>query len=45
MELTQQVRSLATEEAVKGMQDKAREFLDKGGEIYIRAQKTPETSS
>jgi phosphomethylpyrimidine synthase len=36
MELTQQVRSLAGEEAVKGMQDKAREFRDKGGEIYLK---------
>ena len=36
MELTQQVRNLASAEAVKGMQDKAREFRDKGGEIYLK---------
>jgi len=36
MELTQQVRNLAASEAVKGMEEKAREFRDKGGEIYLK---------
>src|SRR5262245_20367648 len=36
MELTQQVRNRASEEAAKGMQEKAREFRDKGGEIYLK---------
>jgi len=26
----------ADEEALKGMQDKAREFRDRGGEIYLK---------
>jgi phosphomethylpyrimidine synthase len=36
MELTQQVRNLAAGDALKGMEDKAREFRDKGGEIYLK---------
>ncbi len=38
MELTQQVRNLASDEAVKGMEDKAREFRDNGGEIYLKQE-------
>ena len=36
MELTQQVRNLAASDALKGMEEKAREFRDKGGEIYLK---------
>jgi phosphomethylpyrimidine synthase len=36
MELTQQVRNLAAGDPLKGMEEKAREFRDKGGEIYLR---------
>ncbi len=36
MELTQQVRSMAEAEA--GMADKSREFRDKGGAIYLKAE-------
>jgi phosphomethylpyrimidine synthase len=38
MELTQQVRNLASSDAAKGMEDKAREFRDKGGEIYLKQE-------
>jgi phosphomethylpyrimidine synthase len=38
MELTQQVRTMAADEAARGMADKAREFRDKGGAIYIRQE-------
>jgi phosphomethylpyrimidine synthase len=38
MELTQQVRNLAADEALKGMEEKAREFRDKGGEIYLKQE-------
>src|SRR6187431_1513782 len=36
MELTQQVRTMAAEEAAKGMDEKSREFRDKGGTIYLK---------
>jgi phosphomethylpyrimidine synthase len=38
MELTQQVREMAVaqDEVKKGMEEKAREFRDKGGAIYLR---------
>ncbi len=36
MELTQQVRSMAGQDAVEGMQQKAREFREKGGALYIK---------
>lgn len=35
MEITQQVRDFAKKEIESGMSDKAREFRDKGGEIYL----------
>jgi phosphomethylpyrimidine synthase len=38
MELTQQVRTMAADEAARGMEDKAREFRDKGSAIYIRQE-------
>ena len=38
MELTQQVRNMASEEAARGMEDKAREFREKGGAIYIKQE-------
>ncbi len=38
MELTQQVRDLAADEALKGMEEKAREFRDKGSEIYLKPE-------
>src|SRR5882672_2408892 len=38
MELTQQVRDLASQEAVAGMEAKAREFREKGGAIYIKQE-------
>jgi hypothetical protein len=38
MELTQQVRTMASEEAARGMEDKAREFREKGGAIYIKQE-------
>jgi phosphomethylpyrimidine synthase len=38
MELTQQVRTIANQEAVAGMQEKAREFREKGGAIYIKQE-------
>ncbi len=37
MELTQQVRTMAAEEAARGMEDKSREFRDKGSAIYLKA--------
>ena len=36
MELTQQVRAMAEEEARRGMDEKSREFRDKGGTIYLK---------
>jgi phosphomethylpyrimidine synthase len=36
MELTQQVRAMAEEEARRGMDEKAREFREKGGAIYLK---------
>jgi phosphomethylpyrimidine synthase len=38
MELTQQVRNIANQEAVAGMQEKAREFREKGSAIYIKQE-------
>jgi phosphomethylpyrimidine synthase len=39
MELTQQVRTMAAEEAAaKGMDEKSREFREKGSAIYIRQE-------
>ena len=38
MELTQQVRNLANDEAARGMEEKAREFREKGGAIYIKQE-------
>ena len=38
MELTQQVRNMAADEAARGMEEKAREFRDKGGAIYIKQE-------
>jgi len=38
MELTQQVRDLASQEAAAGMEIKAREFREKGGAIYIKQE-------
>jgi phosphomethylpyrimidine synthase len=39
MELTQQVRNLADREAAaRGMEEKAREFRDKGGTIYLKQE-------
>ena len=36
MKITQEVRDYAAkEEAEKGMQEKAKEFVEKGGEIYL----------
>jgi phosphomethylpyrimidine synthase len=37
MELTQQVRGMA-DEAARGMEEKAREFREKGGAIYVRQE-------
>jgi phosphomethylpyrimidine synthase len=36
MELTQQVRSMAADEAAKGMEEKSREFREKGSAIYLK---------
>jgi phosphomethylpyrimidine synthase len=36
MELTQQVRNMAADEAAKGMEEKSREFREKGSAIYIK---------
>jgi phosphomethylpyrimidine synthase len=36
MELTQQVRSMAADEVAKGMEEKSREFRDKGSAIYLK---------
>jgi phosphomethylpyrimidine synthase len=36
MELTQQVRTMAADEAAKGMEEKSREFREKGGAIYLK---------
>ena len=38
MELTQQVRAMAEEEARRGMDEKAREFREKGGAIYLKQE-------
>jgi len=38
MELTQQVRNMAADEAAKGMAEKSREFREKGSAIYIRQE-------
>jgi phosphomethylpyrimidine synthase len=38
MELTQQVRSMAADEAARGMEEKSREFRDKGGAIYLKSE-------
>jgi phosphomethylpyrimidine synthase len=38
MELTQQVRDLAADEAATGMAEKSREFREKGSAIYIRQE-------
>jgi hypothetical protein len=38
MELTQQVRNMAADEAARGMEEKAREFRDKGSAIYIKQE-------
>ncbi len=38
MELTQQVRAMAADEARRGMDEKAREFRDKGGTIYLKQE-------
>jgi len=36
MELTQQVRTMAAGEAARGMEEKAREFRESGGTIYLK---------
>jgi phosphomethylpyrimidine synthase len=36
MELTQQVRTMADEEAARGMAEKSREFREKGGALYLK---------
>jgi phosphomethylpyrimidine synthase len=36
MELTQQVRTMAADEAARGMEEKAREFREKGSAIYLK---------
>jgi phosphomethylpyrimidine synthase len=38
MELTQQVRTMAADEAAKGMEQKAREFREKGSAIYLKKE-------
>jgi phosphomethylpyrimidine synthase len=38
MELTQQVRSMAADEAAKGMEEKSREFREKGSAIYLQQE-------
>ncbi|CAN5380561.1 phosphomethylpyrimidine synthase ThiC [soil metagenome] len=38
MELTQQVRSMAADEAAKGMEEKSREFRNSGGAIYLKTE-------
>jgi phosphomethylpyrimidine synthase len=38
MELTQQVRSMASDEAAKGMEEKSREFRRSGGAIYLKTE-------
>jgi phosphomethylpyrimidine synthase len=38
MELTQQVRAMAEDEARRGMDEKAQEFRDKGGTIYLKQE-------
>jgi phosphomethylpyrimidine synthase len=38
MELTQQVRTMAADEAAKGMDEKSREFREKGSAIYLKAE-------
>ena len=38
MELTQQVRTMAADEAAKGMDAKSREFREKGSAIYLKAE-------
>jgi hypothetical protein len=36
LELTQQVRAMAAEEAAQGMAEKSREFREKGSAIYLK---------
>jgi phosphomethylpyrimidine synthase len=36
MELTQQVRTMAADEAARGMEEKSREFREKGSAIYLK---------
>jgi phosphomethylpyrimidine synthase len=38
MELTQQVRTMAADEAAAGMEQKAREFREKGSAIYLKQE-------
>jgi phosphomethylpyrimidine synthase len=38
MELTQQVRTMAADEAAKGMEEKSREFREKGSAIYLKSE-------
>jgi phosphomethylpyrimidine synthase len=38
MELTQQVRTMAADEAARGMDEKSREFREKGSAIYLKAE-------
>ncbi len=38
MELTQQVRTMAADEAARGMEEKSREFRDKGSAIYLKSE-------
>ena len=38
MELTQQVRTMAADEAAKGMDAKSREFREKGSAIYLKTE-------
>jgi phosphomethylpyrimidine synthase len=45
MELTQQVRTMAADEAARGMEQKAREFREKGGAIYLKQESSPATAT
>ena len=38
MELTQQVRAMAEDEARRGMDEKSREFREKGGALYLKQE-------
>jgi phosphomethylpyrimidine synthase len=38
MELTQQVRSMAEDDVQKGLEEKSREFREKGGAIYLKTE-------